>query len=136
MTSLAATKADVFLLGGALLACPAALDRGGERRLEADHVHVGHVRVEGAASASAGPAANDVLSVTPLLDPADPKNASNPAMKLYKAQVAKYKPKADTDDGIVATAGRPAALLVKTLESGEEARPGVGDGSGAHVART
>ena len=49
----------------------------------------------------AGPPANGVFSVTPLLDPASPANATNPALKLYRAQVAKYKPKADLDDGIV-----------------------------------
>ena len=64
-------------------------------------------------------AANGVLSVTPLLDPADPKNATDPAMKLYKAQtIAKYQPKGtDPTDGIVAYGWTTAALLVKTLES-------------------
>ena len=37
---------------------------------------------------AAGANGNGVLSVTPLLDPADPQNANNPAMKLYKEQVA------------------------------------------------
>jgi hypothetical protein len=65
-------------------------------------------------------AANNVLSVTPLLDPGDPANATNPAMVLYKAQVAKYRPKADTSDGIVAYGWTTGALLVKTLESAKE----------------
>ena len=102
VTSLAATNADAFVLGGALLACPAALNAAQRRGLAPDHLHVGHVRVEAAVHASAATNANGVFSVTPLLDPADPANASNPAMKLYKAQVKKYQPKADAADGIVA----------------------------------
>jgi branched-chain amino acid transport system substrate-binding protein len=69
----------------------------------------------------AGPPANGVFSVTPLLDPADPKNANEPAMKLYKAQVAKFKPKADLLDGIVGYGWTTGALLVKTLESAKAA---------------
>ena len=52
--------------------------------------------------------------------PGRPEERDNPAMKLYKEQVAKYKPKADAARRHRRpTAGRPAALLVKTLESGE-----------------
>ena len=54
--------------------------------------------------------------MTPLLDPADPANDSNPAMQLYKAQVKKYSPDADTQDGIVAYGWTTAALFAKTLE--------------------
>ena len=43
ITSLAATNADVFVLGATLLACPASLHRRGFEQLEARHVHVGDV---------------------------------------------------------------------------------------------
>ena len=62
------------------------------------------------------PNANGVLSVTPLLDPADPANASNAAMQLYKTQVKKYASDADVEDGIVAYGWTTAALFVKMLE--------------------
>ena len=37
-----------------------------------------------------GKGADKLLSVTPLLDPSDPNNDSNPAMQLYKTTVKKY----------------------------------------------
>ncbi len=58
-----------------------------------------------------------MLSVTPLLDPADPNNDTNEAMTLYKEQVAKYASDADVTDGIVAYGWTTGALLVKILES-------------------
>jgi branched-chain amino acid transport system substrate-binding protein len=116
VNNLAATKADVFFLGATLLACPAALtamNSAGWHPI----TYMSGTCVSKVLFSIAGPAADKVFSVTPLLDPADPKNASNPAMKLYKAQVAKYKPKADTLDGIVGYGWTTGALLVKTLES-------------------
>ncbi|MDQ1468445.1 MAG: branched-chain amino acid transport system substrate-binding protein, partial [Actinomycetota bacterium] len=65
---------------------------------------------------SAGHQSSDkVLSVTPLLDPADPNNASNAAMKLYKANAKKYQPTADATDGIVAYGWTTAALFAEIL---------------------
>ena len=49
VTSLAATHADAFVIGAALLACPSALNAKGDAGLEPDHLPVGHVRVEAAA---------------------------------------------------------------------------------------
>ena len=68
----------------------------------------------------AGKAADGVFTVTPLLDPADPKNADNAAMKLYTQQITKKFPSktatTDPHEGIIAYGWTTAALLVKTLE--------------------
>jgi branched-chain amino acid transport system substrate-binding protein len=119
VNNLAATKADVFFLGATLLACPAALSAASSAGWH-PIIYMSGTCVSKVLFSIAGPAANGVFSVTPLLDPADPKNANDPAMKLYKTEVAKYKPKADLLDGIVGYGWTTGALFVKTLESAKE----------------
>jgi hypothetical protein len=63
----------------------------------------------------AGPAADGVITVTPLLDPSDPKNDSNAAMQLYKTNVKKYSSDADVSDGIVAYGWSAGALMAEIL---------------------
>ncbi len=119
VNNLAATKADAFLLAGALLACPAALtaaQNAGWKPI----TYMSGTCVSKVLLGAAKTAAQGVLSVTPLMDPGDPANATDPAMVLYKAQVKKFKPKADSSDGIVAYGWTTGALLVKTLESAKE----------------
>jgi len=115
VNSLAATKADVFVLAAALLACPAALTAAQDAGWK-PITYMSGTCVSKTLLTAAKSAANGVLSVTPIMDPGDPKNASNPAMQLYKAQVKKYEPAADTQDGIVGYGWTTGALLVKTLE--------------------
>jgi branched-chain amino acid transport system substrate-binding protein len=115
VTSLAGTHADAFLLAAALLACPNALIAAGAAGWK-PITYMSGTCVSKVLFSLAGDNANNVLSVTPLLDPADPTNASNAAMQLYKTQVKKYASSADTDDGIVAYGWTTAALFVKTLE--------------------
>jgi branched-chain amino acid transport system substrate-binding protein len=131
VNNLAATKADAFLLAAALLACPAALNAAGD----ADWKPITYMSGTCASKilfGAAGANANGVLSVAPLLDPADPANANNPAMQLYFAQVKKFEPTADTSNSIVAYGWTTAALLVKTLESAEK----LDRGSVMEAART
>jgi len=120
VNSLANTKADVFFLGATLLACPAALTAAQNAGWH-PIIYMSGTCVSKVLFSIAGPAANGVFSVTPLLDPAAPANATNPAMTLYRTQVGKYKPKADLDDGIVGYGWTTGALLVKTLESASSA---------------
>jgi hypothetical protein len=68
-----------------------------------------------------GANSNNVLSVTPLLDPADPANASNTAMQLYKAKMKQYQPSADATDGIVAYGWSTGALLAAILHQSPKA---------------
>jgi branched-chain amino acid transport system substrate-binding protein len=121
VNSLAATHADVFLLGATLLACPAALTAAQNAGWH-PIIYMSGTCVSKTLLGLAHSAANGLLSVTPLLDPGDPANASNPAMQLYMQSVPKYVPKSadansDPTDGIVAYGWTTGALLVKTLES-------------------
>jgi branched-chain amino acid transport system substrate-binding protein len=131
VNNLASTKADVFFLGATLLACPAALSAAAAAGWH-PITYMSGTCVSRVLFSIAGAAADKVFSVTPLLDPADPKNATDPAMTLYKAQVAKYKPNADTSDGIVGYGWTTGALLVKTLESAKK----LDRGSVMEAART
>jgi branched-chain amino acid transport system substrate-binding protein len=135
VNSLAATRADAFLLAGALLACPAALNAAGDAGWH-PITYMSGTCVSKILFGAAGANANGVLSVTPLLDPADPNNASNAAMQLYKTQFVKYFPPGDKlndpQDGIVAYGWTTAALLVKTLELS----PKLDRGSVMETART
>ena len=131
VNNLAATKADVFFLGATLLACPAGLSAAAAAGWH-PITYMSGTCVSKVLFSIAGPPANGVFSVTPLLDPADPKNVNLPAMTLYKTQVAKYKPKADTSDGIVGYGWTTGALLVKTLESAKK----LDRGSVMEAART
>ena len=131
VNNLAATKADAFLLAAALLACPAALNAAGDAGWK-PITYMSGTCASKILFGAAGANANGVLSVAPLLDPADPGNASNPAMQLYLEQVKKYQPTADTSNSIVAYGWTTAALLVKTLESAEK----LDRGSVMEAART
>ncbi len=120
VNTLAATHADAFLLAAALLACPAALNAAGDANWH-PITYMSGTCVSKLLFNAAGKNADGVFTVTPLLDPADPKNASNPAMQLYKQQFGKYFPQSgstnDTTEGIIAYGWTTAALLVKTLEA-------------------
>jgi len=131
VTDLAASGADTFVLGGTLLACPNALNAAHDAGWK-PLTYMSGTCVSKLLFQLGGDGADGVLSVTPLLDPADPANASNPAMVLYKQQVAKYQPKADTGDGIVAYGWSTAAVFQQILE----ASPKLDRGSVMEAART
>jgi branched-chain amino acid transport system substrate-binding protein len=114
VTSLAATHADAFVIGAALLACPAALNAMGAAGWH-PITYMSGTCVSKLLFGAGGKNSNNVISVTPLLDPADPANASVPAMALYKAQMKKYQPKTDATDGIVAYGWSTAALFAQIL---------------------
>jgi branched-chain amino acid transport system substrate-binding protein len=116
VTDLAATKADTFVLGGTLLACPNALNAAHDAGWK-PLIYMSGTCVSKVLFSLGGDGADGVLSVTPLLDPADPANAANAAMQLYMAQVKKFQPKADTSDGIVAYGWSTAAAMAKILEA-------------------
>lgn len=113
VTSLAATKADAFVIGAALLACPAALSAKQDANWH-PITYLSGTCVSKLLLSAGGKGAADLVSVTPLLDPSDPNNDSNAAMKLYKEQVKKYS-KADVGDGIVAYGWTTAAAFAEIL---------------------
>jgi branched-chain amino acid transport system substrate-binding protein len=114
MTSLAATHADAFVVGAALLACPAALSAKNDAGWH-PITYMSGTCVSKLLLTAGGKGSDGVISVTPLLDPADPNNDSNPAMQLYKTTVKKYHPAADVQDGIVAYGWTTAAAFAEIL---------------------
>ncbi len=120
VTSLAATKADAFLLAGTLLACPNALNAMGDAGWK-PIVYMSGTCVSKVLLTLAGDNADGVLTVTPLMDPSDPANDAKPQMKTYKEQVAKLAPKGtDVTDGIVAYGWTTGALFARILEESPE----------------
>ncbi len=116
VTDLAASKADTFVLGGTLLACPNALTAAHDAGWK-PLIYMSGTCVSKLLFTLAGDGADGVISVTPLLDPADPTNEAKPAMQLYKQQVKKYFPAEDLLDGIVGYGWSTAAMLQKILEA-------------------
>jgi branched-chain amino acid transport system substrate-binding protein len=114
VASLAATHADAFVIGAALLACPAALNAKGAAGWN-PITYMSGTCVSKLLLNAGGKNSDNVLSVTPLLDPADPNNDSNPAMQLYKTNVKKYESSADVTDGIVAYGWSTAAMFTEIL---------------------
>jgi branched-chain amino acid transport system substrate-binding protein len=120
VTSLAASKADVFVVGATLTACPNALNNMGTSGWK-PMVYMSGTCTSKTLMALAGANGDKVISVGPLLDPADPANNSNAAMKLYQEKVKQYSPDADIQNGIVAYGWTAAALLEYTLNQVKEA---------------
>jgi branched-chain amino acid transport system substrate-binding protein len=114
VTSLAATHADAFVVGAALLACPAALQAAHAAGWK-PITYMSGTCVSKILLGAAGAGADGVLSVTPLIDPSDPANDSNSAMQLYKTTVKKYASDADVTDGIVAYGWTTGALFAEIL---------------------
>jgi branched-chain amino acid transport system substrate-binding protein len=119
ITSLAATNADVFLLGATLTACPTALNELGATAWE-PIVYMSGTCTSETLMTLAGANGDGVISAASLMDPGDPANASNEAMTLYKEKVAQYQPDAKTSNGIVVYGWSAAALLAETLTRSPE----------------
>jgi hypothetical protein len=65
----------------------------------------------------AGPAGDQVMSVSPLMDPANPQLVENAAMKLYKDKIKQYaESTTDATNGIVAYGWTAGAALQHILE--------------------
>ncbi|HEX4490813.1 MAG TPA: ABC transporter substrate-binding protein [Acidimicrobiia bacterium] len=120
VTSLAATHADAFVVGATLLACPAALNAMGSAGWH-PITYMSGTCVSKLLFAAGGANSNNVFSVTPLLDPADPANNSNAAMQLYKTNMKKYQSSADATDGIVAYGWTTGALFAAILHASPSA---------------
>jgi branched-chain amino acid transport system substrate-binding protein len=118
ITSLAASKAQVFVLGATLLACPQSLNQLGASGWK-PLVYMSGTCTSKTLMSAAGANGNNVLSVAPIMDPNDPKFASNPAMQLYKEQVPKYAKDADVSNGIVAYGWSTAALFADMVKGAD-----------------
>jgi branched-chain amino acid transport system substrate-binding protein len=110
VASLAASKADVFIVGATLLACPDALKNAAANNWK-PITYMSGTCTAAILMTLAGPAAANVLSVAPVMDPGDPTNASNAAMQTFKAHV----PAKDGNNAIVAYGWSAGALLAETF---------------------
>jgi branched-chain amino acid transport system substrate-binding protein len=119
ITSLKASGADAFFNGATLLACPGALNAASQQGWK-PLTWVSSTCTSKTLLGIAGAAANGVYSYTNLLDPLNPANDSEGAMKEYKDTVKKYFPDADTSNGIMAYGWTQAALFQKALEQAKE----------------
>ena len=116
MTSLKASGADAFFDGGTLLACPAAL-KAAEQANWKPITYVSGTCISKSLMGIAGTAAEDIYSVTNLMDPIDPAYAEDEEMKRYREVVGKFQPDADLDNGIVVYGWTQGALFVEALKN-------------------
>ena len=130
LTSLAATNADAFFNGGTLLACPDALKKAQAANWK-PITWVSGTCISKTLMGIAGDAANNVLSMTNIMDPFNPQFANNPEMKLYKEKVKQYEPDADIDNGIVAYGWTQGAAPGEGARVGQESHSPRCDGRGS-----
>jgi branched-chain amino acid transport system substrate-binding protein len=114
ITSLAATNADVLVIGATLLACPDAMKNVASTSWKPIQYMSGTCTSKTLMDI-AKPAGDGVISVSPAMDPNDPAFADNENMQLYKEQVPKYAPDADIGNGIVAYGWTVGAMLELSL---------------------
>ena len=123
ITSLAATNADTFFNGGTLLACPDALTKAKNanwKPLTWISTTCTSKTLMGIADQNGG--GNDgVLSMTNQIDPQNPANADDAAIKLYMENVEKYSPEDDPTNQIVGYGWTQGALLVAAMETAKAA---------------
>ena len=120
ITSLAATDADVLILGTTLLACPDALGNVKDAGWE-PLVYLSGTCTSKTIIGLAGDAADGVFSVSSFMDPADPQWESNVQMQLFKDNIAEFGPDdADPESGVIGFGWSAAAILVEALERSPE----------------
>ena len=119
ITSLKASGADAFFNGATLLACPGALNAASQQGWK-PLTWVSSTCTSKTLMGIAGAAGNGAYSYTNLLDPLNPDNNSDAAMKEYMDTVKKYFPDADTTNGIMAYGWTQAALFQKALEQAKK----------------
>jgi branched-chain amino acid transport system substrate-binding protein len=115
ITSLKASGADAFFNGATLLACPGALNAAAQQGWK-PLTWVSSTCTGKTLMGLAGEAGQGAYSYTNLLDPLNPDNDSDAAMKEYKDTVKKYFPDADTSNGIMSYGWTQGALFIKALE--------------------
>ena len=135
MTTLAASDADVFVLGATLLACPTALNQLGASSWK-PLVYMSGTCTSKTLMNAAGANGNGVLSVTPLMDPNDPQWASNDgdvAVQGAGGEVHARRRRRGTASW--RTAGRPRRCSTMRSSKVEGAEPARGHAGGAHDHR-
>jgi branched-chain amino acid transport system substrate-binding protein len=123
ITTLADSGADAFFNGGTLLACPNALTAAQGEGWE-PITWVSGTCISKTLMGLAGSAADQVLSLTNLMDPLNPEEADAPAMVEMQDAVAEYQPDwkgrdLDPENAIIGYGWTQAELFVKALEAAE-----------------
>ena len=117
ITTLAATKADVFFNGGTLLACPDGLTKAKAAGWN-PITFVSGTCISKTLTGIAGPAADKIFAATNTIDPLNPAYADTDALKEYLATLEKFADKeVDPENGIVAYGYTQAAILVEALKT-------------------
>ena len=116
ITSLAASKADVFFNGATLLACPNGLTKAAAANWK-PMLLVSGTCISKTLMGLAGPDADGAYAASNIMDPTDPANDDEAAMKEYRSVVEKFGASdIDPDNGIVAYGYTQGVVLVKALE--------------------
>ncbi|HXH56794.1 ABC transporter substrate-binding protein [Iamia sp.] len=123
ITSLANSGADAFFNGGTLLACPSGLTAAQSEGWEAT-TWVSGTCISKTLMGIAGAAGDDVISLTNLKDPQNPKYAEDEAMVAFMEAVEQYRPnfkgrELDLENGIVGYGWTQADLLIQSMEAAE-----------------
>jgi branched-chain amino acid transport system substrate-binding protein len=120
VTSLAATKADVFFNGATLLACPDALTKAKAAGWN-PILFVSGTCISKTLMGLAGANADKAIAATNVMDPTNPAYAETAAMKEYRATLDQYGASdVDPDNGIVAYGYTQAVVLVEALKKSPE----------------
>ena len=120
ITTLAATKADVFFNGGTLLACPDGLTKAKAAGWN-PILFVSGTCISKTLMGIAGPAADKVIAATNTIDPLNPAYAATDALKEYLATLKEFgATDVDPENGIVAYGYTQAAVLVEALKKTPE----------------
>lgn len=123
VTALANSGADAFFNGGTLLACPGGLTAQDSEAWDVT-TWVSGTCISSTLMGIAGAAADDVISLTNLKDPQNPKYDDDEAMVAYMEAIEQYRPEFkgrpfDPDNGIVGYGWTQADLLVQAMEAAE-----------------
>jgi branched-chain amino acid transport system substrate-binding protein len=116
VTSLAATKADAFFMGGTLLACPNALEKA-KGAGWSPITFISGTCISKTLMGLAGANGDKVLAATNTIDPMNPAYADSPQMKEYLATLDEFgADDVDPENGIVAYGYTQAAIMVEVLQ--------------------
>ena len=116
VTTLAATKADVFFNGGTLLACPDGLTKAKAAGWN-PILFVSGTCISKTLMGIAGPAADNVVAATNTIDPLNPAYADTEALKEYLATLKEFGASdVDPENGIVAYGYTQAAIFVEAMK--------------------
>lgn len=119
MTTLAASNADAFFNGAALIPCPTALTAAAEAGWE-PIIFVSGTCISKTLMGIAGEAGADAYAASNLKDPLNPEWDEDPAMVEYLETINEYQGEGfDPENAIVGYGYTQAAIFIEALEAAE-----------------